>query len=497
MGIAKGPQILSLFFVALAPVSPVWAQQLDATKIYSQYSKSVMLIFMKSADSKIVSQGTGFLVPGGKIITNKHVIVDGTPLIDLGGVRIPATVESTDDLNDLAVLTVAAEIAAEPLVLSDKTPPPGSNVFAIGNPRGLEKSISTGVLSGVRTVGKRELLQITTPVSHGSSGGPVFDTSGKVIGVTVSSIEEGQNLNFAVPASAVIKLLRGQSLQTTDVSTLVEVAQSLVEKRNALQYSDEADSPFQKNQREITSALSAAIEHAGNDDVPLLLRLSDQFANFYPGDREVAVLAAERAIRLVPSSASSLALAKALNYKAAFSDAEQQKALLERSEKSARQAISQAIAGKKVPSAEMYYWLGDTLEMRSSHQDADAALRRALDLNRATSDTEQQARILRGLVTVAEGLKRPADIDKWFASLAQTGQSTVWDWTQQATRLDAAMRYAEAGDSWEKAAGFYNSWTNWCEAAGSFEMAPGREDSTLSAGRKCIALGAGKPWPAY
>ena len=140
-----------------------------------------------------------------------------------------------------------------------------------------------------------------------------------------------------MPTSAVIKLLRGQSLQSADVSTLLETAQSLIEKRKALQYSDDADSPFQKSQREITSALSAAIERAGKDDVPELLRLSDQFADFYAGDRDIAVLAAERAIRLVPSSASSLALAKALNFKAAFlsADAEQQKALLERSEKSA------------------------------------------------------------------------------------------------------------------------------------------------------------------
>jgi hypothetical protein len=138
-------------------------------------------------------------------------------------------------------------------------------------------------------VGKRELLQITTPVSPGSSGGPVFDSSGKVVGVTVSSIEGGQNLNFAVPASAVNKLLRGQSLESADASTLVAIAQSLVEKRGALKYSEEADSPFQKNQREISSALSAAIERTNKDDVPVLLQLSEQFANFYPGDREVAV----------------------------------------------------------------------------------------------------------------------------------------------------------------------------------------------------------------
>jgi S1-C subfamily serine protease len=170
MRIGKGARIAVLLFVALSHMPQARAQRSDAEKIYSQSSKSVLLIFRKSADSKIVAQGTGFLVEGGKIITNNHVVRDGSVLIDLGGVRIPATVASTDDLNDIAVLTVAAEISAEPLILADKIPPPGSNVFAIGNPHGLEKSISAGVLSGVRTAGKRELIQITTPISPGSSG---------------------------------------------------------------------------------------------------------------------------------------------------------------------------------------------------------------------------------------------------------------------------------------------------------------------------------------
>jgi tetratricopeptide (TPR) repeat protein len=367
-------------------------------------------------------------------------------------------------------------------------------VFAIGNPRGLEKSISTGVLSGVRTVDKRELIQITTPISPGSSGGPVFDSSGKVIGVAVGSLEEGQNLNFAVPASAVIRLLRGQSLESADFSTLVSVAQARVEKRSTLQYSDDADSPFQKNQGEIKSALSNAIQRAGKEDVPVLLQLSDQFtASFFDqADLDIAVLAAEHATRLMPSSASNLALAKALDYKSALlsepTQAAEQKALLERSEKAVRQAISLT----KQPDAEMYFWLGDILEMRGSNQDADAALRRALEMNRATSDAEQQARILRDLISVTVQLNRPADIDKWFASLAQTGQASCWDWRQQAQRLDAAKRFAEAGESWQKSAEFKVYWTDWCEAAGSFELALGREDLVLFTARQCIALGAGK-----
>jgi tetratricopeptide (TPR) repeat protein len=113
-------------------------------------------------------------------------------------------------------------------------------------------------------------------------------------------------------------------------------------------------------------------------------------------------------------------------------------------------------------------------------------------LNRVSSDAEQQARILRDLISVAESLNRPPDIDKWFSSLSQAGQANWWDWTERAGRLDAARRFAEAGESWQKAAEFNTAWTDWCEAAGSFEAVSGKEDSTLFTARQCIALGAGK-----
>ena len=308
MGDNKRARNLGLLFAALSLLPRAEAQQSEATKIYSQSSKSVLLIFVKSADSKIVAQGTGFLVGGGKIITNKHVVEGGTALLDFGGARIPATIESIDDQNDIAVLTVAAEIDAEPLIFADTIPPPGSNVFAIGNPRGLEKSISTGILSAVRTVGKRILIQITTPISPGSSGGPVFDSSGRVVGVTVGTIEEGQNLNFAVPASAVTNLLRGESLKSVDFSSLVDRAQVLIGKRNTLEYSDAVDSPYQKNENEIRLAFSSAVARAEKEDAPRLLELSEQLANSWNVvDRDVAVLAAERAVKLASSTSSNLA----------------------------------------------------------------------------------------------------------------------------------------------------------------------------------------------
>lgn len=481
------------FSVCLLAPSLVCAQQADvAAKIYARAAKSVLVILIKSADGQVVAQGTGFLVENGKIITNEHVIRGGTAVIDLGGVRIPATVESSDSINDLAVLTTSAELAAEPLVLSETRPTPGTSLFTIGNPRGLENSISTGVLAAVRQLGTRQLLQITTPISPGSSGGPVFDTSGKVVGVTVGTIEEGQNLNFAVPASAVIKLLHGQvESPQGDPHSLIEAAELLIAKRGELEYSADPDSPFMKMGEQIRSTLSTAVDRAAKDP-DLLIRISNQFRErFYDTTTvDVAISAADRALRLKPSSDAGLALAKALNWKVAFGpEDDNKKELLERSVKAAKAAISFA----KHPNSDMYYTLGDTLMQRESYNEADVALRHALEPNGTIINANEKANILRDLIVTAQNLQHPKDIDMWFAALVQTGTSSWWDWRQQAVRLDAAHRYAEAGQAWQQGAQLNKqAWSDWCEAAGSFALTTGNEDSVLFCARKCIGDGSGK-----
>lgn len=79
--------------------------------------------------------------------------------------------------------------------------------MVIGNPEGLEQTLSNGLISGIRDVEGGRLFQISAPVSEGSSGSPVFDEQGEVIGVVVSSLERGQNLNFAVPINPAKSLL--------------------------------------------------------------------------------------------------------------------------------------------------------------------------------------------------------------------------------------------------------------------------------------------------
>lgn len=77
----------------------------------------------------------------------------------------------------------------------------------MGNPQGLEGTFSQGIVSSIREVGADKLLQITAPISPGSSGGPLLNGKGEVIGVSVATFRGGQNLNFAIPSRYLIALL--------------------------------------------------------------------------------------------------------------------------------------------------------------------------------------------------------------------------------------------------------------------------------------------------
>jgi len=71
----------------------------------------------------------------------------------------------------------------------------------------LEGTFSEGIVSAIRELPSRKIIQITAPISSGSSGGPILNGSGQVIGVAVATILDGQNLNFAIPSSDLVGLI--------------------------------------------------------------------------------------------------------------------------------------------------------------------------------------------------------------------------------------------------------------------------------------------------
>ena len=172
--------------------------------------KSVVLLEMNDSNGQPLSLGSGFFVSNGIIATNAHVIEgasSGTAKLigDSHAMQILGTV-AIDRHADLALLKVDGP--APPLVLGPNTDPTvGDDVYVVGNPLGLEGTFSEGIISGIRSIDADSVLQMTAPIFPGSSGGPVMNSSGAVIGISVATFQEGQNLNLAVPVRYLSRLI--------------------------------------------------------------------------------------------------------------------------------------------------------------------------------------------------------------------------------------------------------------------------------------------------
>lgn len=182
-----------------------------ARQIAQKTFPSVVLLVFEDTNGQAVSLGSGFVVGKGVIATNLHVIEGGKRgYAKLVGQKTKYDIAGTvgiDSRRDLALLS-ASQIIAPPLPLGESAAlAVGDEIYAVGNPQGLEGTFSQGIISSIRQVGSESLLQITAPISPGSSGGPVLNSQGKVVGIAVATFKGGQNLNFAIPASYLTSLL--------------------------------------------------------------------------------------------------------------------------------------------------------------------------------------------------------------------------------------------------------------------------------------------------
>ena len=157
--------------------------------------------------------GTGFVIDrSGLVVTNLHVVVAADDIqvrMSDGAMHKVQRVRAYDASHDLAILDIDPPVPIPALTIGDSdAASPGDPVFAIGNPLGvLDYTVSDGLLSGVRVLPNEiTLLQISAPISEGSSGGPVFNAYGEVIGVVTAFLSNGQNLNFAIPAKFLVAL---------------------------------------------------------------------------------------------------------------------------------------------------------------------------------------------------------------------------------------------------------------------------------------------------
>ena len=168
---------------------------------------------MRDRNGAVLSRGSGFFVRSNLIATNYHVIegaVRGTAkLVDRYKRYTIEGITAVDKTNDLALLKVTV-YGVKPLPLGNSdTVRIGETIYVAGNPIGLEGTVSDGIISSRRDRYTKERLQMTAPISPGSSGGPVLNRKGKVIGVSVSGYHGFgvQNLNFAIPSNYLKTLL--------------------------------------------------------------------------------------------------------------------------------------------------------------------------------------------------------------------------------------------------------------------------------------------------
>jgi tetratricopeptide (TPR) repeat protein len=206
--------MLAFGFLGFCILTPAVKAQDFLPELVQRIKPSAVAIETFGARGERISRGSGFFIATGQVITNRHVI-ENAVRVDVhlanGSVYSVKGVLAVDGEGDLAMLLVELPAGlGVPLPMDRTIPLEGESIVVIGNPFGLEGSVSNGIVSAVREIpGYGRIIQITAPISPGSSGSPVVNMRGQVIGVATLQASEGQSLNFAVPSERVGQLKPG------------------------------------------------------------------------------------------------------------------------------------------------------------------------------------------------------------------------------------------------------------------------------------------------
>jgi len=338
----------------------------DIVRLVKDVKPAVVLIQTFDADGQPSSSGSGFFINDkGHIITNHHVIeraYSATVKTSSGREYAVGGVVARDVEADIVKLSVnIQDTNIVPLKLSTAIPSEGEDIIVIGSPLGLEASVSTGIVSAVRDIpafGK--ILQITAPVSPGSSGSPVLNTKGEVIGVATFIATEGQNINFAVPSEKILALKETAKLQRQMQTTPLLYAKEYTDAQK-LYYSRGIIELWQENWADaLTYFQKATAKNPQRTDA--WLNIGYCYGNL--GRHQDAVESYKQAIRIKPDFAEAhYNLGNAYYELGRYQDA--------------IEAYKQAIR-TKLDYAEAYYNLGVSCGELGRYQEAIEAYKQAI-----------------------------------------------------------------------------------------------------------------------
>jgi len=174
--------------------------------LYEKYKNSVFMIY--TSDGNQGFQGSGFFISNSGIAISNYHVFEGTTIgleniktHDGREFKINRVLKRDKDLDFIVFkVDLTNNYSCRPIPISKNEAIIGEDVFAIGNPRGLESTLSKGIVSGYRE--QKNIIQTTAEITHGSSGGPLFNMAGQVIGITTAGLDEA-NLNFAINLNSI------------------------------------------------------------------------------------------------------------------------------------------------------------------------------------------------------------------------------------------------------------------------------------------------------
>jgi regulator of sirC expression with transglutaminase-like and TPR domain len=187
------------------------AAQQDVSELTERVKESLVVVTFTGRDGKQEGLGSGFIIDSdGLIATNMHVIGEARPIqvrLQDGQTFPVQTILASDRHLDLAVLKIdATKLPALPLGDSDAVKQ-GTPAIALGNPRGFRFSVVGGVISGIREIDEKPLMQLGMLIEQGNSGGPVIDYAGNIQGIVALKSLAEKNVAFAVPINQLKPLL--------------------------------------------------------------------------------------------------------------------------------------------------------------------------------------------------------------------------------------------------------------------------------------------------